>query len=327
MKRREFISLLGGATVAWPLAAKAQQRDKAPIVAFLSPSTRQASDAWVTAFVQRLAELGWSEGRNTVVLNIRWADGDSKRFAEIATEFVRLKVDVIVTASNEAVRAAERATSTLPIIFAAAGDPVATGLVASLSRPGGNVTGVSNQFPDLAGKRLELLRDVVSGLRRLGILGDYGDRAATLDMNAVADLARSLGLEVVKSEIRPGEDIAPTFAALRGQAQALYIASAPLVESNRDRINALALAERLPTMHETREQVAAGGLMSYGPNRPHQYQRAAELVDKILRGTKPAEIPVEQPTKFELVINLKTAKALGLTIPESFLTRADEVIE
>lgn len=327
MRRREFIALMGGVAAAWPLIARAQQGNKLPVVAVLVPGTQQVWDAWIAAFVQRLAELGWSEGHNTVAINVRWAEGDSDRFAEIAAEFVCLNVDVIVTASTEAVRAAKRATSTIPIVFATAGDPVGAGLVASLARPGGNVTGVSNQFTDLGGKRLELLREVVPRLRRLGILGDYGNRSVTLDMNAVAEFSRAAGMEVVKSEIRRAEDIVPSFAALKDQAQALYIASGPLVDSDRDRINALAVAEGLPTMHGTREQVQAGGLMSYGANRLHQYERTAELVDKILRGTKPAEIPVEQPTKFELVINMKTAKALGLTIPPSVLVIADKVIE
>jgi putative ABC transport system substrate-binding protein len=327
MKRREFITLLGGAAAAWPLAARAQQSGKALIVAILVPGTQQVWEAWIAAFEQRLAELGWSEGRNTVAINIRYSGGDSQRFAEIAAEFVRLKVDVIVTASTEAVRAAKRATSTIPIVFATAGDPVGAGLVASLARPGGNVTGVSNQFTDLGGKRLELLREVVLGLHRLGILGDYGNASVMLDMNAVAEVARSVGIEVVKSEIRQAEDVMPILESLRGQTQALYIASGPLVDSNRGRINALALAEELPTLHGTREQVEAGGLMSYGTNRLHQYRRAAELVDKILRGAKPAEIPVEQPTTFELVLNRKTAKMLGLTFPAHLLAVADEVIE
>jgi len=267
-----------------------------------------------------MSELGWSEGSNTVAINVRWAEGDSDRFAEIAAEFVRLKVDVIVTSSTEATRAVKRATSTIPIVFATAGDPVGAGLVASLARPGGNVTGISNQFTDLAGKRLELLREVVPDLRRLGILGDYGNGSVTLDMNAVAEYARGLGMEVVKSEIRRAEDIVPSFAALKdpAQAQALYIASGPLVDSNRDRINGLAVAEGLPTMHGTREQVEAGELMSYGANRLHQYERAAELVDKILRGTNPAEIPVEQQQYSSWCLTSRLRRPFGSTSRRRF---------
>jgi len=223
--------------------------------------------------------------------------------------------------------AAKQATSVIPIVFAAAGDPVGTGLVASLARPGGNVTGLSMQQTDVAAKRLELLREFVPGLRRLAILANVDGPAVVLDMREVQTTARPLGLEVVTSEIRRGEDIAPAFETLKGRADALYVCIDPLVHTHRIRINTLALAARLPTMHGSREAVEAAGLMSYGPNQPDLYRRAADYVDKILRGAKPGEIPVEQATKFDLVINLTTAKALGLTIPESFLLRADEVIE
>ena len=209
-------------------------------------------------------------------------------------------------------------------MIATADDPVGTGLVASLARPGGNVTGLSNQFPDLAGKRLELLREVVPGLRRLAILSDVGNPGAVLDMREFEAAVRMFGLEALTFEIRRAEDIAPGFEALKGRADALYVAADPLVNTNRVRINTLALAARLPTMHGTRDYVEAGGLMSYGPNIPDQYRRAADYVDKILRGAKPGDLPVEQPTKFDLIINLTTAKALGLEIPPSLLARADE---
>ena len=252
--------------------------------------------------MQRLRELGWIEGR-TVAIEYRWAEGRSERFAEIAAEFVRLKVDVIVT-SGTAVLAAKQATSVIPIVFAVAGDPVGTGLVASLARPGGNVTGLSIQATDLAGKRLELLREVVPGLRRLAIMANVGNPAAVLEMGEVQATARTLGLEVATFEIRRAEDIAPAFEALKGRADALYVCADPLVNTNRIRINTLALGARLPTMYGFREYVEAGGLMSYGPNFPDLFRRAADFVDKILRGAKPADIPVEQPTKFDLVINL-----------------------
>jgi putative tryptophan/tyrosine transport system substrate-binding protein len=276
--------------------------------------------------MQRLRELGWIENR-TVAIEYRWAEGRPERFAEIAAEFVRLEVNVIVTPATAAVMAAKQATSVIPIVFGAAGDPVGTGLVASLARPGGNVTGLSIQNPDLAGKRLELLRDVIPGLRRLAILANVGGPSVVLDMREVQATARTLGLDVIPLEIQRAEDIVPTFEALNGRADALYVCLDPLVIAHRVRINTLALAARLPTMHALREYVEAGGLMSYGPNVPDLFRRAADYVDKILRGAKPADLPVEQPTTFELVINLTTAKALGLVIPESFLLRADELIE
>jgi ABC-type uncharacterized transport system substrate-binding protein len=325
MKRREFITLLGGAA-AWPLAARAQQPSKLPTIGFLGPNTSSLDSPRVGAFVQRLRELGRIEGRN-VAIEYRWADGRTERLFEFAAEFVRLKVDVIVTSATPPVVAAKQATSVIPIVFAAVGDPVGTGLVSSLARPGGNVTGLSLQATDLAGKRLELLREVVPDLRRLAVMANVSAPPAVLEMAEVQTTARALGLEVVASEIRRPEDIAPAFESFKGRAEALYVCNDPLVTTNRIRINTLALGMGLPTMYNVREFVGAGGLMSYGPNFLDLYRRAADFVDKILRGAKPAEIPVEQPTKFDLVINLTTAKALGLKIPEAFLLRADEVIE
>ena len=324
MKRREFITLLGGAA-AWPLAARAQQPAKLPTIGFLGGTTPATWSLFVAAFVQRLRELGWIEGR-TIAIEYRWAEGRGERFAEIAAEFVRLNVDVIVTVGG-AVLAAKQATSLIPIVFAAAADPVGSGLVASLARPGGNVTGLSSQFTDLAGKRLELLREMVPSLRRLAIMANAGYPAAVLEMAEVQATTRTLGLDVVTLELRRAEDIAPAFEALKGRAEALYVCAESLVTTNRVRINTLALAARLPTMHSIREYVEAGGLMSYGPNFPDLWRRAGDLVDKILRGAKPADIPVEQPTKFDLIINLTTAKALGLDVPPTLLARADEVIE
>ena len=325
MKRREFITLLGGAAAALPLAAQAQQ-PAMPVIGYLGANTPSAENQRIAAFVQRLRELGWIEGR-TIAIEVRWAEGRNERFAEIVAEFVRLKVDVIVTAGTAAVVAAKQATSVIPIVFAVAGDPVGTGLVASLARPGGNVTGLSNQSADLPGKRLELLREVVPGLRRLAILANVGSPNALLEMREVQATTSTLGLEVATLEIRRAEDIAPAFEALKDRADALYLGPDPLMNANRTRINILAVGARLPTMQGAREYVEAGGLMSYGPNFPDQFRRVADFVDKILRGTKPADIPVVQPTKFDLAINLTTAKALGLTVPESFLLRADKVIE
>jgi len=326
MRRREFMTLLGGVAAARPLAARAQQPAKQPTIGFLGSSTPSAMSQWVAAFVKRLRDLGWIEGR-TVTIEYRWAEGRSSRAAEIATEFVRLKVDVIVTYSTSPVLAAKQATSVIPIVFAAANDPVGTGLVASLARPDGNVTGLSVAQTDVAGKRLELLREVVSGLRRLAIMANIGNPGAVLEMGLAKAAARTLGLEVTTIEIRRGEDIAPGFDALKSQAEALYVCTDPLVLTNRARIQTLALSARLPTVYNSREYVETGGLMSYGANFLEQWRRTAEIVDKILRGAKPGDIPVEQPTKFDLVLNLTTAKALGLTIPPTLLARVDEVIE
>ena len=312
--------------IAWPLAARAQQAGKLPTIGFLGANTPAVQSQWTAAFVQRLRELGWIEGR-TVAIEYRWAEGRVDRAPEIIAEFVRLKVDVIVTHATANILAAKQATSVIPIVFAAVADPVGSGLVASLARPGGNVTGLSNQSTDLAGKRLELLREVVPGLRRLAILANVGIANTALEIGEVQAAARTLGLEVATFEIRRAEDIAPAFEALKGRADALYVFAEPLVNTNRVRINTLALGARLPTMYGFREFVEAGGLMSYGPNFPDLFRRAGDYVDKILRGTKPADIPVEQPVRFDLVVNLITAKALGLTIPETFLVRANEVIE
>jgi putative tryptophan/tyrosine transport system substrate-binding protein len=324
MNRREFITLLGGAGVAWPLAARAQQAAKLPIVGFLGTDA-SGWRPWTSAFVQRLHELGWMEGR-TIAIEYRWSEGRPERHAEIAAEFVRLKVDVIVT-NNFALPTLMQATEVIPIVFATGIDPVGGGLVASFARPGGNVTGLSMQSTDLANKRLELLREVLPRLRRLAIIGNVGNPQAVLEMGEVQAVARGLGIEVAPLEIRRAEDIARAFEALKAQADALYVVGDALVNANRTRIITLSLTARLPTIFNARSFIEAGGLMSYGPNFSDQFRRTAELVDKILRGTKPGDIPVEQPSRFELVINLTTAKGLGLTIPESFLLRADEVIE
>src|SRR5215831_10688374 len=326
LTRREFITLLGGAAAAWPLAARAQQPEKVPTIGFLGSLSQSAQSTWTAAFVQRMREHGWIEGR-TITIEYRWAEGRSERFAEIAAEFGRLKVDVIVTAGTDAVIAAKKVTSVVPIVFGTAGDPVANGLVASLARPGGNVTGLSNQSADIAGKRLGLLQEIVPNLRRLAIMANVGSSIGVLEMREVAVAAQTLGLEVVTLEIRGAEDIATAMNSLKGGADALYVVTEPLVNTNRIQINSLALRARLPTLHGQKPYVEAGGLMSYGANIPDLFRRAADLVDKILRGARAADIPVEQPTKFDLVVNLTTAKAIGLTIPESFLLRADEVIE
>jgi putative tryptophan/tyrosine transport system substrate-binding protein len=325
-QRREFMTLLGGAAASWPVAARAQQAGKLPTIGILGSGTPAGHGQWYAGFVQRLRELGWTEGRN-LAIEYRWAEGRSERFAEIVAEFARLRIDVIATSGTAAVAAAKQATSTIPIVFAAAGDPVGTGLVASLVKPGGNVTGLSVQQSDLAGKRLEILREAVPGLRRLAIMGNAGTAGSLADMSETEDAARKLNLEVRRFEFRRSEDIVALFDTLEGNADAIYVAGDPLVTTNRLRINVLALGARLPTMHSVREYATDAGFISYGPNFPDLFRRAGDLVDKVLRGAKPGDIPVEQPTKFDLVINLITARALRITVPPTLLARADEVIE
>jgi putative ABC transport system substrate-binding protein len=325
MRRRAFISLLGGAAAAWPIAGRAQQGGKLPVIGFLGASTPSAWNRWSAAFVQRLRELGWSDG-STVAIEYRWADGRSERFAEIAAEFVRLKVDVILTVGG-AVAATKQATSTIPIVFAIAIDPVGTGLVASLGRPGGNVTGLSMQTTDLAGKRIELLREALPVLQRLAILANIGYPASLVEIGEVQAAARKLSYEVEVLGIRRAEDIAPAFERLKAGVHALYVCGDALTTANTVSINTLALGARLPTIFPDRAFLEAGGFIAYGANNVELFRRAADYVDKILRGMKPADLPVEQPTRFDLAINLITAKALGLTVPPMLLARADEVIE
>ncbi len=327
MKRREFITLLGGAA-AWPRAAHAQQPDRVAKIGFLGASWASPSDEGqrLAAFVQRLRELGWIEGR-TVAFEYRWAEGRAERFTEIARDFVQLKVDVIVTYSTPAVLAVKEVTSVIPIVFAGAGDPIGTGLVASLALPGGNATGVSLQTTDIAGKRLELLRELVPGLTRLAIMANLDSPNSMLEMNEARAAADTLNINIVPLEVRRGQEITPAFEALKGRAQALYVVLDPIMNAHRVRISILALGARLATVVPFRAFVEAGGLMSYGANQPDVFRRAADYVNKILRGTKPAEIPVEQPTKFDLIVNLTTATALGLDVSPTLLARADEVIE
>ena len=323
MRRREFITIFGG-VVAWPLSARAQQSGKPPTIGFMGVDTTSWGP-WTAAFVERLRELGWIDGR-TIAIEYRWAEGRLERTTEIAAEFVRLKVDAIVTYGT-AVPIVKQATTVIPIVFAIAQDPVGGGLVTSLAKPGGNVTGLSLQASDVAGKKVGFLREVVPQLRRLAILVDFGNPQPVLEMGEVQAAARTLSIEVAPLAIRRAEDIAPAFEALKPQADALYVVNSALTNANRTRIITLALGARLPTIFNTREHAQAGGLMSYGPNYPALFRHTAELVDKILRGTKPGDIPVEQPTKFELVINLTTAKALGLSVPPALQARADEMVE
>jgi ABC-type uncharacterized transport system substrate-binding protein len=325
IRRREFIFTLGGAATAWPLAARGQQPRKLPTIGILGGATEATWSAWLPALTRRLAELGWIEGR-TVAIEYRWAAGIPERAAEQTAEFVRLKVDVIVSAGG-VLAAVKRGTSTIPIVFAVATDPVGSGFAASLARPAGNLTGLSLQTTDHAAKRVELLRGLIPTARNLAILANSSNPGAALEMREAEAAIHALGLEPRLYEIRRAEDIAPAFEAMKDRADALYVCTDVLVNVHRVRINTLALGARLPTIYAIREYVEAGGLMSYGANVADLFRRAAGYVDKILRGAKPGELPIEQPTKFELVVNLTTAKTIGLTIPPDFLALADEVIE
>jgi putative ABC transport system substrate-binding protein len=325
MKRRSFITILGSAA-AWPLVAHAQQSERMRRIGLLMSTVQTDPEeaASVAAFVQTLERAGWIAGRN-VTIDYRWAEGRDKAYAEVAAEFVRRQVDVIVTAGTDATLVLKKTTSEIPIVFAAVGDPVGTGLVASLAHPGGNVTGLSNEQADLAGYRLELLHEVIPSVRRVALLGNTGSPLILLEMKAAEEAAPKLGLEAFRLGVTKTEDIEPAFESLKGRADALYVCADSLTSTNRVSINILAIGEKLPTMNSFRDYVEAGGLISYGPDFPDLFRRAGDFVNKILRGVKPADLPVEQPVKFDLMINATTAKVLGLTIPEKILVRASEV--
>jgi putative ABC transport system substrate-binding protein len=324
MRRRDFITLLGGAAM-WPLAAHAQQSPQLPVIGFLGVDPAMWS-AWTGAFADRLSKIGLIDGR-TVKVEYRWAQGRPELHAQFAEEFARLNVKVIVT-SGAAVPALMRAAPSIPIVFAVANDPVGGGMVKSLAQPGGNVTGMSLQTLDLAAKRFELLREVVPNLHRLAIMADASFPQALLEMDAVQALARKVEVETLPLKIRKTEDIAPAYDKIKAdKCDALYVEINELLNANRLLIVNSALDARLPSIFGTRDWTMSGGLMSYGPNFPALFARAAEIADRILKGTKPADIPVEQPTKFEFVVNLKTAKAIGLAVQPTLLARADDVIE
>jgi putative tryptophan/tyrosine transport system substrate-binding protein len=317
----DFITLISGAASAWSLTARAQQR---PTIGFLGASSESSWAAQVSSFNQRLRELGWVDGR-TVSIVYRWAEGKIDRYSDFAAEFVQLKVDVIVTVGS-AIPAVKRATSTIPIAFAAAADPLGSGFVSSLAHPGGNITGLSLQSTDIAGKRIELLVQMIPALTRLAVLANAAYPAALRESADVQAAAGHFGLAVNALEVHGAAEIDPAIIALKGEAKALYLCPDSLVIANVTHINASALNAGIATMWSARE-FSKGGLASYGANEVDLFRRAADYVDKILRGAKPADIPVEQPTKLGLVINLKTAKALGLTIPHNLQVLADEVIE
>jgi len=324
MRRRDFVLTFAGLAVSgWPTIVSAQQAAKSPTIGFMGAGTPAGWKDWTSAFQQRIRELGWVEGRN-LMIEYGWAEGSADRYLEIASEFAKLKVDVIVTVGGDA---AKQATSTIPIVVAMMPDPVGTGLVTSLARPGGNLTGLSIRANDLAGKRIELLKEVIPGLRRLTVLASRGYSANLLELNEVLTSTKTFDLEALIVEVGQSEEIATAIAAFKDHTEALYVPANPFANTNRVLINEMALAARLPTAHGFRPYVESGGLMSYGPNTPDLFRRAGDYVDRILRGAKPGDLPIEQPTKFDLIINLKTAKALGLAVPPTVLARADEVIE
>jgi putative tryptophan/tyrosine transport system substrate-binding protein len=297
---------------------------KQPTIGFLGATTHTIWSAFVAAFEHRLRELGWINGSN-ILIDYRWAEGRQERYVRIAEDFVRDKVDVIVTSGTAPTVAAKNATTTIPIVFAAAGDPVGTKLVASLARPGRNVTGLSNGQTDLARARIDLLRTVVPDLKRLAILGNRGSHNVRLEMDQVQKRARRLKIETIICDTRKAAQIAPAIRRLKGNADALYVCTDPLITHHRISINSVAADARLPAIHAFRDYVEAGGLISYGPDFRELFSDAADLVDKILHGTKPADIPVKLKKKCELVVNLTTAHALGLTIPKRIRGRAETI--
>lgn len=314
------------ALAAWPCSSAAQQRARIPTIGFLGANSAAVQRDWTAAFIHRLGELGWREGQE-VRVEYRWAEGRRERSDALAEELARLDVDLILTHATPNVVAAKHATSTIPIVFAVAGDPVANGLVASLAAPGGNVTGLALQQAELVGKRLDLLRDVVGDLRRVAMLLNPANPNLLLEGREFQAVGNSGLIKAQLIEARSPEELTKILGDLSRDMQGLYVAQDPLFNVHKSQIVRAATAAGIPTVYSVREHVEAGGLMSYGPNFVDLFRRAADVVDKVLRGAKPADLPVQQPTKFDLVINLKTANAIGLTIPPSIIARADEVIE
>ncbi len=326
MDRRTFVSAALSALLAKASLADAQPTTKVPRIGVLHPGTPASAPQFVEAFNQGLRERGYVEGQN-IVVERRFGEAKPKRMAEVAAELVRLKVDVIVTSTDVAVAAVKRQTQSIPIAMASSTDPVGTGFVASLPHPGGNVTGLTSISPELNAKRLELLKEAVPGLVRAAIMWNPDDRGGVLDYKETESSARALRLQLQSVEVSRADDFERVFSALTtARAEALIVIPSALAFANRGQIANMALKHRLPSMYAARDHVEAGGLMAYGPSIAELWRRAATYVDKILKGAKPGELPVEQPTKFELVINMKTANALGLTIPVSLLRRADQVI-
>jgi len=327
MRRRQFITLLGGAAATWPLAARAQQPAKIPRIGFLGNSTATMEANLIGPLRDGLRELGYEEGRN-VIIEFRWADGKYDQFPALVAELLAAKVDVIITAGTPATLAIKKATSTVPLVFIAVGDPVGTGVVPNLGRPGGNITGLSSIAPDLEGKRLELLREVVPKLSHVAFFLNPANAFHTASMRQARVAAQSLGIKLQPMEVNKSEQLDGAFASIvKEKPDALLILADRIFLHNRKRMMEFAIHQRLPSVNAYRELVEAGGLISYGPSYEDMHRRAAVYVDKILKGTKPADLPIEQPTKFTLLINLKTAKTLGLTVPPTLVARADELIE
>jgi len=330
MRRRQFLSLLGGAALL-PLAGldtvRAQQSSKIRRIGFLGNSTAALEANLIGPFRQGLRDLGYQEGGN-VQIEYRWADGNYQRFPKLIAELISSKVDVIVTAGTPASLAVKKATSSIPLVMIAVGEPVATGLVASLARPGGNITGVTSIAPEMEGKRLELLREVVPGISHIAVLWNAASPVQVIQERETRAAAQVLGVKMLSLGVRTREEIEDALAAIdKERPGALLVLADRLFLHHRTRIMDFATQRRLPGVHAYRELVEAGGLMSYGPSYADMHRRAAWYVEKILKGAKPADLPVERPTKFDLVVNVKAAKAIGLKIPESFLLRADQVIE
>jgi putative ABC transport system substrate-binding protein len=325
--RRELLTALGATFFSWPFPSVAQQPPGMPRIGLLSAFAPSDTALWHQAFQLRLRDLGWVEGKN-ISIEYRHAEGRSDRLPHLAADLARLKVDIIVAAGGTPALAAQKATKAIPIVMTAVADPVALGLVESLARPGGNVTGLSQMNPHLAGKRLELLKEMIPRLSRVAVLWNPQLKNATLTWKEIQLPARQLGVELLSLEVRSPNEFDKAFEdATRARARALFIVGDAMVVTNLKRIADLAAKSRLPSIFNISDFADAGGLVTYGPDRSDMYRRAATFVDKILKGAKPGELPVEQPTKFELVINLKTAKAIGLAIPQELLLRADRVIE
>jgi putative tryptophan/tyrosine transport system substrate-binding protein len=326
MKRRDFITLLGGTALAWPLAASAQQAAKTYRIGVLSAGGPSLTTNW-SMFNSGLKEFGWIEGKN-IIFEHRYAENQLDRLPELTAELVRLNVDVILALGTLAPLAAMRATKTIPVVMANAGDPLGSGLVASLARPGGNVTGMSLMAPDLGGKRLELLKELISQLSLVAVLWNADNPYSALVFEETQTASQTLGIQIASLEVRTPDDFVKAFEAVRRQRpHALIAIEDPLTVSHRSLIADSAAKHQLPAVYGLREFATAGGLMSYGANLADLYRRAAVYVDKIFKGSQPADLPVQQPTKFDFVINLKTAKALGIEFPHTLLARADEVIE
>jgi putative ABC transport system substrate-binding protein len=325
MRRRKFVALLGGVVAAWPFAARAQHGGKIPRVGFMGNSTAALEANLVGPFREGLREHGYEEGRNVEIV---LAEGRYERFPALIAELIAANVDVIVTAGTPATLAVKRATSTVPVVMAAVGDPVGTGIVPNLARPGGNITGLSAIAPDLEGKRLELLREVVPHLAHVAFFFNPANEFHTLSMRQALAAAQALNIKLQPREVRKSEDLDAAFAAIvREKPDGLLILADRIFLHNRQRMMDFATEHRLPSVNAYRELVEAGGLMSYGPSYEEMHRRAADYVDRILKGARPGDLPVEQPTRFTLIVNLKAAKSLGLEVPPTLLARADEVIE